>query len=219
MIKELCEKMKATKNYYSLERPEIAAVVPKNIRTILDIGCGEGAFLQFVKEQTGAETWGIEVVKEVAEKANARADNILIGKIEDVLSLIPDHYFDCITFNDVLEHLIEPLEVLKMIKTKLTPKGIIIASVPNVRYFFNLYGLVIKKDWKYEDTGILDSTHLRFFTKKSMKRMFEEADYTLINHVGINKVISWKFQLFHFFTMGVFGDTKYERFVCIAKTN
>lgn len=207
--------MKQTSNYYTQSRPEVASFVPSTTKTILDIGCGQGAFLKLVKEQTGAETWGIEVVIEVAKKAKNNIDKILTGKVEDVLNSIPDDYFDCITFNDILEHLLEPSDVLKMIKPKLSDKGIIIASIPNVRYFSNLYELFIKKDWEYKDAGILDSTHLRFFTQKSMKRMFEEADYNLIKQEGINKIISWKFQLFNILTMGIFNDTKYMQYCCV----
>lgn len=208
--------MKETINYYSLARPEVASYIPTGIKTILDIGCGQAAFLRLVKEQTGAETWGIEVVPEVAEKAKQHTDHILTGKVEDVLSLLPDAYFDCITFNDVLEHLLEPAEVLKMIKPKLTEKGIIIASIPNVRYFFNLYELLIKKDWEYKDAGILDSTHFRFFTQKSMKRMFKQAGYEVIRQEGINEIRSWKFRLLNFLLFNNFSDARYLQFVCTA---
>lgn len=208
--------MKEITNYYSNIRPEVAGFVPKNIKTILDIGCGQGVFLKLVKAQTGAETWGVEVQTEVAEKAKDHIDKILTGKVEDVLGSIPNAYFDCITFNDVLEHLLEPAEVLKMIRPKLSENGIIIASIPNVRFFRNLYELLIKKDWEYKDAGILDSTHFRFFTQKSMKRMFENAGYKLVKQEGINKITSWKFQLFNLLTLGVFNDSKYLQFVCIA---
>lgn len=209
--------MKQTANYYSLNRPEVAAFVPENINTILDIGCGKGAFLQLIKEQTGAETWGVELVPEIAEKAKEYVDNILIGKVEDVIHLIPDGYFDCISFNDVLEHLLEPTEVLRMVKPKLSEKGVVIASIPNVRYFFNLYELLIKKDWEYKDAGILDSTHFRFFTQKSMRRMFENAGYNLIKQQGINENTTLKFRLFNIFTFRFFNDTKYAQFACTAK--
>lgn len=206
-----------TSNYYAQSRPEIARFIPSNIKAILDIGCGHGAFLILVKEKTGAETWGIEVVQEIAEEAKKNIDHVVAGKIEEVINSIPDQYFDCITFNDVLEHLIEPKEVLKMIRHKLSEEGIIVASIPNVRYFFNLRDLLIYKDWQYADSGILDATHLRFFTQKSMKRMFEEAGFEIIKQVGINRIISWKFRLFHWFTLGIFNDTKYLQFLCIAK--
>jgi len=208
--------MKESTNYYNNERPEIAALVPKKIKAILDIGCGQGDFLGLIKQQTGAESWGVEMVTEIGEKAKIRVDHILIGRIEDVIDSLPDSYFDCITFNDVLEHLLEPSIVLKMIESKLSENGIIIASIPNVRYISNLYELLIKKDWEYKDAGILDSTHFRFFTQKSMKRMFENVGYKLIRQDGINATGSWKFKFLIFFTIGFFSDTKYNQFVCIA---
>jgi 2-polyprenyl-3-methyl-5-hydroxy-6-metoxy-1,4-benzoquinol methylase len=172
-----------------------------------------------VKEKTGAETWGIEMEIKVAEKAKGNADHILVGKVDDLLSTIPDGYFDCIIFNDVLEHLIEPTEVLKNIRPKLSKKGIIIASVPNVRYFSNLYELLIKKDWEYKDAGILDSSHFRFFTQISMKRMFENAGYKILRQEGINEIKSWKLRLINFFILGNLNDSKYLQFVCIADIN
>jgi 2-polyprenyl-3-methyl-5-hydroxy-6-metoxy-1,4-benzoquinol methylase len=203
--------------YYTSSRPEIAAFVPVYTKTILDIGCGEGFFLKLVKSQINAETWGVELMPEVAEKAKSHADHVIPGKIEEALDLIPDHYFDCITFNDVLEHLPEPAEILKKIKPKLTQNGIILASIPSVRYFYNLVELIIKKDWEYKDSGILDSTHLRFFTKKSIRRMFENAGYSIVKIKGINRIKYWKFQILNFATLGLLNDTKYLQYVCVAK--
>ena len=207
--------LEKTADYYKMSRPNISELVPTNILTILDIGCGEGAFLKLVKARTGAETWGIEVVSEIAEKAKQKVDMVLTGKIEDLCGSIPDGYFDCITFNDVLEHLIEPTEILKAIMPKLSLNGIIIASIPNVRHFQNLYELVIKKDWEYTEGGILDSTHLRFFTKKSMKRMFESAGYKVIKQIGINSPTSAKFKLLDLMTLGLLNETKYLQYVSI----
>ena len=157
---------------------------------------------------------GIELVSGITEKN--LVDNILNGRVEDLINSIPDNYFDCITFNDILEHLIQPGDVLRMMKAKLTENGIIIASIPNVRFYHNLYELLVKKDWKYEDYGILDTTHLRFFTKTSMKRMFEDSGYNIIKHEGINANSSWKLKLLNFLTFGSQSDMKYEQFVCIA---
>ena len=210
--------MEKTLNYYGYSRSEMLEFIPLNIKTILDIGCGQGLFLKNIKEITNAETWGVELNQEVADKTKLNVDKLLVGKVEELYSEIPDSYFDCILFNDVLEHLLEPTEVLKMIKSKLSDKGIIIASIPNVRFFFNLYELIIKKDWEYKDSGILDSTHLRFFTKKSMKRMFEEAGFRLIRQQGINNGVSpLKFMLFNLITFKILADSKYLQFVCIAQ--
>lgn len=209
--------MKETPDYYGQSRPEIRRFIPTNIKTILDVGTGEAYFLKSVKEELLAETWGVEVSEEVAQKAQQNADKILIGKLEDIITYLPNNYFDCITFNDVLEHILEPANTLNLIKSKLKEEGIIIASIPNVRYFFNLRDLIVKKDWRYTDAGILDSTHFRFFTQKSMARLFVESGYTIQNLEGINGIKSWKFSLFNIFTFGFFKDTRYLQFLCIAK--
>jgi 2-polyprenyl-3-methyl-5-hydroxy-6-metoxy-1,4-benzoquinol methylase len=207
---------KQTTDYYGNNREEVAILLPLEIKSILDIGCGQGAFLKLIKDKTGAETWGVEMMPTLSETAKKNVDNLLIGKIEDLLDLIPNNYFDCITFNDVLEHVLEPTEVLRLIKPKLRIDGVIIASIPNVRYISNLYELLIKKDWEYKDSGILDSTHFRFFTQKSMKRMFENAGYKLLKQDGINATASWKFKFLNFISIGFFSDTKYTQFVCKA---
>jgi 2-polyprenyl-3-methyl-5-hydroxy-6-metoxy-1,4-benzoquinol methylase len=201
-------------SYYSQSRSEVASFVPVNIGRILDVGCGQGAFLELIKEKTGAETWGIELMPGITEVR--KVDKILTGSVEDLINDIPNDYFDCITFNDILEHLLHPTEVLKMMSPKLTKTGIIIASIPNVRFSANLYELLIKKDWAYKDYGILDSTHIRFFTQISMKRMLEEAGYKVNCQEGINMNSSWKLRLFNFFTFGFHSDIKYEQFVCIG---
>jgi 2-polyprenyl-3-methyl-5-hydroxy-6-metoxy-1,4-benzoquinol methylase len=208
--------MKESNEYYSNSRSEIAELIPKNIKTILDIGCAQGNFLKLVKEKTKAITWGIELEVEVGMEAKNKIDKIIFGKIEEVINTIPDNYFDCITFNDVLEHLLDPTEVLKLIKPKLSENGTIIASVPNVRHFWNLYELIIKKDWKYRESGILDSTHLRFFTKKSLKRMFEDADFKNSKIIGLNILKPRIFGIFNFITFYAFADTKYINLICIA---
>lgn len=209
--------MKETEDYYSQNRQDVACLIEDNIQKILDIGCGEGYFLKNIKETRGSETWGIELDPEIGERAKKNVDHVLIGSVESTLSQIPDNYFDCISFNDVLEHLYNPQDVLTLIAPKLLSSGFIIASIPNVRYFHNLKELLISKDWEYKDSGILDSTHVRFFTKRSMKRMFEKAGYRVVKMEGINALDSWKFKIFNALTFGYFDDSKYFRFVCIVK--
>lgn len=209
--------MKETEDYYSQNRQDVAYLIENNIQKILDIGCGEGYFLKNIKETRGAETWGVELDPEIGECAKKNVDHILVGSVESTLAQIPDNYFDCISFNDVLEHLYNPQDVLALIAPKLLSSGFIIASIPNVRYFHNLKELLIRKDWEYKDSGILDYTHVRFFTKKSMRRMFEIAGYQVVKMEGINALDSWKFKIFNALTFGFFDDSKYFRFVSIVK--
>lgn len=208
---------KEKNNYYKNSRPEIVSLIPGNIKSLLDVGCGEGFFLKEIKEQKKMNIWGVEIEPKVAEKAKNITPNIIVGKIEEVMNLLPNNYFDCITFNDVLEHLLEPSEVLRLINQKLTMDGIIIASIPNVRFIHNLFELLIKKDWEYKDSGILDNTHFRFFTEKSIKRMIENSGYKLIYLKGINKTSSWKFRLLNILSLGFLNDTGFMQFVCVIE--
>ena len=75
---------------------------------------------------------------------------------------------------------------LTTIKTKMKRKSIMVGSIPNVRYIDNLLHLIIRKDWRYLDSGILDRTHLRFFTEKSLKRCFDSNGYDVLSFYGIN---------------------------------
>lgn len=158
--------------------------IPKTSKRILDVGCSEGKFGLQLKEMLDAEVWGVEMAQAAAEAARKRLDRVLVGDIMQQLGQLPDRYFDCIIFNDVIEHLVDPYQVLLAMKQKLSSRGVIVSSMPNVRFFRNLFNLVIRGDWRYEDSGTLDKTHLRFFTKKSIGPMFESVGYRVIALTG-----------------------------------
>ncbi len=180
--------------YYRNARPEMLQFLPKNFDKILDIGCGEGLFAHSIREKSNREIelWGIEPMEKQGLEAKKKLDKVLIGKSEDVLNEIPDNYFDVIFFNDVLEHLVDPYNLLKLIKSKLSNDGFIVSSIPNVRYHNTFMDLVIYKNWDYKSFGVLDKTHLRFFTKKSIIKMYESMDFEIIEHKGINRSKSIK---------------------------
>jgi 2-polyprenyl-3-methyl-5-hydroxy-6-metoxy-1,4-benzoquinol methylase len=203
--------------YYAQSRPEMVDFIPKGAKRILDVGCSEGKFALQLKETLGAEVWGIELSTSAAESAQRRLDRVLVGDIMEQLGQLPDQHFDCVIFNDVIEHLVDPYQVLLAIKQKLSSRGVIVTSIPNVRYFRNLFNLVVRGDWRYEDFGTLDKTHLRFFTKKSIRSMFESLGYRIIQLKGINATPSWKVAFFNLATLGAFSDTRYLQFCCIAE--
>jgi len=178
--------------YYNNSRKEMLVYLPNNAKTVLDVGCGNGTFSNIIIEKTNAEVWGIELMEKEAEIAREHLHKVYTGPCEEHIKSLPDNYFEVIYFNDVLEHLVNPYQVLKDIKSKLTANGIIISSIPNIRYHNTFMRLLINKDWKYEDFGVMDRTHLRFFTKKSIQRMYEEAGYTIKQHHGINRSKSIK---------------------------
>ncbi len=203
--------------YYGLYRKEMIKYVPRTAKTILDVGCSSGLFGAQLKKVLGAEVWGIELNKESALKANAKLSKVLIGDINELIKDIPDSYFDAVVFNDVLEHLVDPFEVLLKMKKKLAPEGVIVCSLPNIRYIVTLKRLLINKQWKYEDSGIMDKTHLRFFTLNSIKYMFKSLNFEILKIEGINSINLWFVPLLIIITFGYFSDTKYQEFACVVK--
>ena len=141
---------------------------------------------------------------------------VVIGNVSEKIEELPNYYSDCILFNDVIEHLVDPYRMLLDIKQKIVDDGVIVCSIPNVRYFRNLFNLVVRGDWHYEDSGTLDKTHLRFFTKKSIREMLESLGYRVLQLEGINVTSSWKVALFNVATVGLFTDTRYLQFCCVA---
>lgn len=123
--------------------------------------------------------------------------------------------------NDVLEHLLYPWEDLKKIRPKLSENGILVSSIPNVRYSKNIFNILFKRDWKYTESGILDSTHFRFFTKKSVKHLFEKSGYAIISIKGIHITKSLLYFPFAIFLNIIFLisqlDMFYMQYATVAK--
>lgn len=203
--------------YFSYKRTEMLRYVPISAHTILDVGCGDGSFGMEVKNQFRAEVWGIEINKAVASVAAKRLDKVLDGDVSTVIRQLPNSYFDCIFFNDTLEHLADPYGVLRSIKHNLRYGGIVVCSLPNIRYFFVLYNLLVKKQWIYQDAGVLDKAHLRFFTRNSIIDMFRALDYQVLKIEGINPITSWKYHVLNIASFGYLSDTRYLQFACVAK--
>ncbi len=204
-------------DYYLSERKDIFPFIPQGIQKTLDVGCATGGFSTKLKKERNTESWGIEMQEDVAKIAKTKLDKVLVGSFDEVAHDLPQHYFDCIFFNDVLEHMSYPETCLTKIKANLRPDGKIIASIPNMRHISVLRELILKKDWKYEDSGILDRTHLRFFTKKSIIRMFEDCGYRVDLIKGINGVSPYCFtSLINMALFNSLNDTKYRQFLVVA---
>ncbi|PIE23541.1 MAG: methyltransferase [Planctomycetota bacterium] len=203
--------------YYSKIRQEMIDFLPSTAKTVLDIGCGEAAFASFIKDKFGAEVWGMERTPGPAAVAETKLDKVLVGDCESRIKDLPDGYFDAVYFNDVLEHLVDPYEVLTAIKSKLSPNGVVISSIPNVRYFRVLKMLLVNKDWGYEKDGVMDRTHLRFFTSKSIRRIYKDLGYEILAHRGINRTKSLKPYLYNIPLFFSAMDMFYIQYATVAK--
>jgi 2-polyprenyl-3-methyl-5-hydroxy-6-metoxy-1,4-benzoquinol methylase len=132
----------------------------------------------------GFEVWGIEVNEGHARVAARRLDRDIVGRYPEAM---PEGFtFDCITFNDVLEHMVDPARALKFAQAQLTSCGRVVASIPNVRHVSVVIPLVMRGRWDYRADGVLDRTHLRWFTKATMRELFEDNGFSVESQTAIN---------------------------------
>lgn len=147
---------------------------------ILDVGCGTGNRGKFLKRQ-GNECFGITISGREAEIAQKELDGVIVTDVEITTSLpFDEDFFDTIIFADVLEHLRNPEHILTLVKQYLKPGGKIIASIPNVANFVVRMNL-LRGRFDYEQTGILDNTHIRFYTLKTARSLLTSAGYEILD--------------------------------------
>lgn len=206
--------------YFSCTRKEMLPFIPTSAHLILDIGCGDGSFGAALKRTRDVEVTGVEAYPVAADRARAVLDQVLGRNVEVDQLELPHGYFDCIVYNDVLEHLRDPWLTVSRLSCFLKPRGHVVSSIPNVRYFDVFKDLLVNKEWDYQDEGVLDRTHLRFFTEKSIPRLFEETGYEVLQMEGIyGRRFPWKFALLNWLSSGRFDDVAYQRFACVARLN
>jgi 2-polyprenyl-3-methyl-5-hydroxy-6-metoxy-1,4-benzoquinol methylase len=154
--------------HYDFERAEMLRYLPASLRSVLDVGCASGRFTSAMRKRfPDADIWGIDPVA----YDDAGRFRRIVGRFPD--DLPGELRFDCIVFNDVLEHLVDPWEALRATLPLLLPGGSVVASIPNIRNIEILRALVVHGRWQYADIGILDRTHLRFFTRSGIVDLFE----------------------------------------------
>lgn len=176
-------------------RSDVMPSLPKAASRVLEVGCAGGAFGHAMKQQFRAEVWGLEYNAETAARAARVLDKVLVGDATELILTVPDNYFDLVTCNDVLEHLLDPWTFLRRLKAKLAPAATVVASIPNIRYYPALRTILRDRDFPALDDGIFDRTHLRFFTKKSIERLFAETGYRLARIEGINPTFNRHFRV------------------------
>lgn len=193
--------------------------IPESAKRILDIGCNTGGFGESLKAIRDVEVWGVEPNKIAAAQASGILDNVVVDRFTEETQ-VPDDFFDIVVFNDVLEHMVEPWESLRLAKRKLRTGGCVVASIPNILHQSNLLHMLFERDFRYEADGIRDRTHLRFFTRLSAIRLFEECDYKVLRVEGINEDW-WTPSLVRRFLYMVFGktlnETKFIQFALVGQ--
>lgn len=165
-------------DYFSHARQEIMPLLPPNCGRVLELGCGSGATLGWLKQtQKSVYTVGIEIAEAAAIAARARADEVHWVDFERADISISRQKFDVILCLDVLEHMINPWSVVdRLASNYLAEGGKLIVSLPNVRHYSVVFPLLFGGRWEYADAGLLDRTHLRFFTRDSALQLLSHAE-------------------------------------------
>jgi len=209
------------KSYYSWTRSELVELVEIGDNKVLDIGCGVGNVgAALKKENKAVEVVGVELVPEIAEIAAEKLDKVICGDIEKIDLQFPQGYFDYVIAGDLLEHLNDPWKMVDKIYFYLKNKGCVIASIPNIRNWRIVRDIAFKGEWKYQPAGgILDDTHLRFFTKKSIFEMFKNSKFSEIKILPIFKITKEKNKsiLMNMLTLGISEEFFAFTYVIIAK--
>ncbi len=167
-----------TPEYFSHERVEIAALVPRGARRVLDVGCGEGRLGALLKrERPAIEIVGVELSADAHAKATGVLDRV---ERRDAAQGPPEDAgrFDCVVFADVLEHTIEPWTVLTAYRGALAPGGVVVVSIPNVAHW-RVRAELLQGRFRYQAEGILDRSHLRFFDHEAARALLPRAGYEL----------------------------------------
>ena len=169
------------KDYYTYVRQPIIDMMTHSEAAdikVLEVGCGVGMTLSHIKYlYPNALVYGIEL-NETAAEIGGNIVNVRSGNIETMTLDFKEETFDYIIFADVLEHLHNPEEILKKMRKYLTKDGCILASIPNLMHG-DVITELLKGNFSYQDSGILDRTHLRFFTRKEIIKMFDRCRYSI----------------------------------------
>jgi len=143
---------------------------------VLDVGCGFATTSERI-QKLGNDVTGIDESPEIAALAGKRLSRIIEADVQS--ADLGDEKFDVIIFADVLEHLAWPVSVLKRYLQWLAPNGSVMISLPNVGLWSVRFAHLVGR-WQYEETGVLDRTHLRFFTRRSARWLMDQAGLEIV---------------------------------------
>lgn len=204
------------KKYFSTTRRDIIPFFPKKVDTVLEIGCGSGETLGFLKNNGYCtSTYGVELSIEAASAAEKKVDFLFQGNIEEDKFPFEASFFNTILCLDVLEHLLKPEITVEYIHSLLSPNGTLIATIPNVRHYSVLLPLIFKGRWDYQESGILDRTHLRFFVKDTAINLIKYSSLK-IEAVASNYAGS-RGRIFNTLTLSIFQDFLAMQYLIVAK--
>lgn len=204
-------------DYFSSARTGILDLLPEFSARVLEIGCGSGQTLEMLKEKKLCiETVGIELFTAAADEARNRVDSVYCMDVEK--SPMPENIgkFDLILLLDVLEHLVDPwLFLSHLVENYLAARGKVIVSLPNARHF-SLVLPLLRGRFDYVERGILDKTHLRFFTKNSAAKLLKSACLNIETIKATSLDLHLNSGKLNAITLGLFSEFITSQYIFLA---
>jgi 2-polyprenyl-3-methyl-5-hydroxy-6-metoxy-1,4-benzoquinol methylase len=215
---------KKDSSYFSNIRLDLVGLIIKKSKDlkVLEVGAAYGETLFYLKQKgIAAEVVAVDLFEDSNNKQNYKPlDTFIFGNIEEIELPQYNNYFDLILLPDVLEHLVEPKKVLSKVKNYLKEDGKIIVSMPNIRHYSALKKIFFKGDFSYEESGIFDYTHMRFYCRKNIKELLETSGFKVVKQESSIKNFKGKSfaKILNKITLGIFEEFfSYQYFFVITK--
>jgi len=206
--------------YFSQSRQDILPLLPAFSEAVLEVGCGNGATLLWLKQvKRAGYTHGLELFEPMADEARQWVDEVTLGNVEQLLPTFVARQYDLILCLDVLEHLVDPWKVVDECARLLRPGGTIIASIPNMRTAVVLWKLMVKGEFDYANEGIMDRTHLRWFTRKTAVELFQRPGLQVETCLPTPLAPGSKSDFFNKLSAGFFRDFVTIQYLISATKN
>ncbi|MFT5295188.1 MAG: 2-polyprenyl-3-methyl-5-hydroxy-6-metoxy-1,4-benzoquinol methylase [Colwellia sp.] len=199
--------MSSNSRYYANVRSGLLDhVIKKDGSAILELGCAEGKTGKWLKENGHAAYYvGLDIHEPSIKIASHDLDEAICTDLDTFMfSSLGEKRFDFILCGDVLEHLRDPWAVLSDLSHVIKEDGTLVITVPNTQHYTVSLALLFKGEWSYKDAGILDRTHIRFFTRKTMFELYNSKQYSLV----ANQALFWgrRDPFINKITLGIFEN-------------
>ncbi len=178
------KKKEAADLYNNFVRDDLIAMIPDLDGAILDVGCASGATMKRLIEKGASNVKGAEVSEVCVRDACANGLDVRQVDVDSLGLPFDEKSFDLVLYADVLEHLVDPWAALESIRPYLKPGGHVLISLPNISSYKILKRLIFFDRWDYADQGILDRTHLRFFTRRTARQMIRGAGLEIVKEAS-----------------------------------
>jgi hypothetical protein len=163
--------------------PDLLAIIPKDATTIVEVGCSSGALArEYKKTNRDCHYIGLEIVSEYAKLAERYCDSVVVLDIESVDEDFLRNKFNnsnCWIFGDALEHLRDPWLLLSRIRKIIPMQGSVVACIPNAQHW-SVQSRLCSGLFRYENSGLLDKTHLRWFTRLTIIDLFQSTGFRIV---------------------------------------